>query len=244
MNCSSCIYPRKMVRAGKDRNNQQRWKCAHCGSVTTSRNGLPRGVYPSRRPTFDAAAELFKQGTAVRAVARQLEIRPRTARRWKDLIVGDAVIYCACGKPSGHQGWCSIRFQQSPARQDWLARCNAQSALRLANVVERSKPLLTTWPFARSFDNDEYHLMKIVNAWLPLGLPEHVRADAGQEALLDILSGTSLQDARAKVPFYIKQAYKFFPSKFTVSLDAPVYTSDGNGPTLADRIILPYEKPL
>lgn len=161
-------------------------------------------------------------------------ISSQTARKYRRIALQDKRVLCACGRVSGHQGWCEWRVSLSPARQAYYAKCAAQSAIRLAQVRPRLEPVLTTWPFVRSFDNDDYALLKAVNELVPRSIPEHVRADVCQDILMDIVSGEiALEAVPRRIKEYAKKAYSFMPSKFgPKSLDSFIFGDEGR--TLAD----------
>lgn len=234
INCTSCIYPRQMVKADLDRHGRQRYRCPMCGTrrEPPELQIQPRGIYKPER--FEAATELLKQGYGIRATARTLRCSQQTIRKYKKIALPATVILCPCGKPAGHNGWCQWRVSLSPARQQYYAKCAAQSAISLARVRPRLEPALTTWPFVRSFDNDDYALLKAVNDLVPRSIPEHVRADVCQDILMDIVSGTiSLEFVPLRLKKYTRNAYGFAPSKFgPKSLDSFIFGSEGR--TLAD----------
>ncbi len=59
------------------------------------------------------------RGYSARRIAIALEISNNTAARY--VRTSPVVSLCACGKSSGHRGWCGPRFRASPARQKMFA---------------------------------------------------------------------------------------------------------------------------
>ena len=89
--------------------------------------GGKRGMY-SKGGQLRRLAEALLQGMSIRAAARHVGCAKATAARLrKELLaqrleIGLGEIYCPCGKPSNHRGWCPYRLSQSPARRGVLAR--------------------------------------------------------------------------------------------------------------------------
>lgn len=235
INCTSCVYPRVMTKAGLDRHSRQRYRCPMCGTRKEPpqlRVARPGGVYKPLE--FSTASELFLQGFGCRKVIEVTGLSSQTVKKYRRIVLQGKTILCACGRTAGHQGWCDWRVSQSPARQAYYAKCAAQSAISLAQVRPRVDPILTTWPFVRSFDNDDYALLKAVNEIVPRSIPEHVRADVCQDILMDIVSGElSLEFLPHRMREYTRKAYGFMPSKFgPKSLDSFIFGDEGR--TLAD----------
>lgn len=176
---------------------------------------------------------LYRGGFSTRAVASTVGVAALTARRYKP----DGII-CPCGKIAGHYEWCEWRIGLSPNRQSYLEQCRRKSERRLATVrLRRDDVPLTTWPYVRSFDNDDYALLKRVNDAVPRYLSEHVRADVCQEIIIDVISGDLVvEQIPSRLKEYLRRAYEFIPSKFgPLSLDAPLFDSDGY--SLKDTLI-------
>src|SRR6266576_1347643 len=218
----------------------QRWRCRVC--LETFSAGavfrVPGMIKDVRKPeAFEKAKALFLTGYSGRQVAAMIGINYHTSHKYQKLVERSQPLFCACGESYKHKGLCAWRISLSPARQSWLARCNVQStATRLARVESR-QPILTRWPFVRSFDGDDYALMKRVNELVPRTMLEEVRQDVCPDILLDVISGKLFaEEIAGRVPEYIKRAYKFIPSKFgPTSLDDMIY-SEGRE-TYADRLI-------
>lgn len=81
-----------------------------------------RGIY-GRHGKAQKAFILLAQGRSSRAVTRETGVAKNTVKRIKDILEAiSGKISCPCGGPSGHRGWCSIRFKESPARQEAMRR--------------------------------------------------------------------------------------------------------------------------
>lgn len=220
-----------------------RWRCREC-KVTIQVFWSPRrlsgfddGKQVRKLELFTKAARLYQDGSSLRGVIAELGLSFHTACRYRKLALANHVVLCACGKSAGHKEWCEWRINKSPARQSYLVRCASMSAASLARIRPTQPPMLTTWPYVRSFDNDDYALMKYVNEIVPRALPEHVRADVCQDILVDVVSGEiSADQLKNKMKEYVRRAYKFMPSKFgAVSLDAFIYGEEGA--TFGERLI-------
>lgn len=80
----------------------------------------PAGMY-DRGGILSRVEALLKTGISNRAVCRQLGLHRDTVGKYRrHLEAASGVILCACGLPSKHRGWCSHRFSQSVARQDFI----------------------------------------------------------------------------------------------------------------------------
>lgn len=68
------------------------------------------------------AEALLMQGWSCREVARRVDCHRDTICRFRAHLVrfNDEEIYCPCGKPSNHRGWCKIRVQANPKRLEYL----------------------------------------------------------------------------------------------------------------------------
>lgn len=225
-----------MRKYGLDRHARQRYGCnvCHFRVVASCQLTIADTLTVYKPEKLYAAQRFFQEGHSIRFTAQAVGISKRTAETYRKLLFPSTIILCSCGKPAGHKGWCAWRIALSPARQEWYARCAAQSALRLASVRPRLEPILTTWPFVRSFDNDDYALLKAVNEIVPRSIPEHVRADVCQDILMDIVSGKlALETVPHRMKEYTRKAYGFMPSKFgPKSLDSFIFGDKGR--TLAD----------
>lgn len=167
---------------------------------------------------------LYREGLSVRVVAAMAGVAKHTANRYRP----DGLV-CPCGKRSGHPEWCNWRIARSPNRQSYLAQCATKSVARLATVRARRELPLTTWPYVRNFDNDDYALLKLVNETVPRSISESVRADVCQEIITDVLSGDLAIDMiKGSVNNYLRRAYALLPSRFgPLSLDAAFVGRDG-----------------
>lgn len=88
----------------------------------------------------------------------------------------------------------------------------------------RTKPSDTNWPYLIPGTRDPNNMLSVVHSMIPKTLPEHVRADVGQDIIVGLLSGAFTEDAlAAQVRDYIKGHYARSEWRFdTVSLDAPI----------------------
>lgn len=87
----------------------------------------PNIVKPEK---FTPAAQAFTSGNSVREVCRAIGLAKNTALRIRRFVlerVGPVV--CACGKLSGHRGWCRVRYQRSARRQRFIAQWHQQQLI-------------------------------------------------------------------------------------------------------------------
>jgi hypothetical protein len=85
----------------------------------------------------DDIKKLLLQGNSPRRIAALLGCSHITVRRYQKLWAVSA--NCGCGKPAGHQEWCSFRLKYSPKRSAWLsarwaARSTVLETIRLATA--------------------------------------------------------------------------------------------------------------
>jgi RNA polymerase sigma factor (sigma-70 family) len=94
----------------------------------------PRGSY-DRGGKLDSVRALIDGGMGNRAIFRATGVTTNTVRRIRIAWEKETgrVALCACGRPAIHQGWCSVRYGESPYRQQFIKRwAVAQAARRTA----------------------------------------------------------------------------------------------------------------
>ena len=118
--------PRKLVFAA----GGTAWPRRRVIALTTG------NMYP-RAGHFDWLRSLLEHGAGVREAARLTGCSKNTASKlWRHLH-NTSPPMCACGRPSGHRGWCSPRIAKSPARQAALARMHASQRRTILTALER-----------------------------------------------------------------------------------------------------------
>lgn len=81
-----------------------------------------RGFYGRGGILFDIAKGVAL-GWSIRKVAREYRVSKLTVRRFRRFLVAlNGPINCGCGLSSTHQGWCRVRFLESPDRQKFIRR--------------------------------------------------------------------------------------------------------------------------
>lgn len=73
---------------------------------------------------FDRIKAAILEGMTLRQVERATGVSKLTVAKYREIIVAmvpGGVIFCKCGKASGHNGWCSYRFEESPARRRFMS---------------------------------------------------------------------------------------------------------------------------
>lgn len=237
-----CIRCRsKMKRWAFTASGTQRWRCVSCYTTCSSSSGRGyrkgtiswlnssdgRAILKAEK--FQEAKSLYLQGFSIRKVVQRVGLSPVTAHRYRNLALTDSTVLCVCGKLSGHKGWCDWRISQSPSRQSYLAICAAQSsATRLARISRVREVPLICWPYLRNLDHPEYRLIRLVNDALPRSLPDHIRADVGQEILAEVIAGSlSENDLGTYAKLFIKRIWNQQQSRFReISLDAFIGNQD------------------
>lgn len=92
------------------------------------------------------------------------------------------------------------------------------------------------YPYLVSNEAEGADLINLINKLVPRNMPELVRADVCQSLALAVLSGEiDPANLAEHIKEYAKTQYAFLPSKFQVSLDAPLFL-DGRKYSLVDSI--------
>lgn len=79
-------------------------------------------VLHPRKGKLLTIVRLLLDGISHREIARRCGAHSTTIARARDFLetfVGESIL-CPCGKPSNHQGWCSVRFKQSVKRPEFI----------------------------------------------------------------------------------------------------------------------------
>lgn len=151
----------------------------------------------------------------IRTLAKAAGVSKNTAKRYiGDFRARGIGLRCACGASAGHQGWCSVRYSRSSARQAWM------DALR-----RQRESSFVRYPFIiQTRDTPEHELLRFVNAAVPRQLPDQMRADVCQDLAVALLSGeVSRERAPALVKKLISANWKINPSRYgPLSLDATI----------------------
>ena len=88
---------------------------------TASATVLTVGMY--KQPLAQCAAQLIIEGKSIRAVVALTGMAKLTVAKLRLRIKAAGLLSdCPCGKPNGHRGWCSYRFERSTSRQAVVAR--------------------------------------------------------------------------------------------------------------------------
>lgn len=88
--------------------------------IPVGRSSRIRGQRKTTRELSSTVRSLYESGYTLRAIARKTGYSRVTVRR---LIGGmDLSVACPCGRPSGHRGWCPVRYARSEIRQAFIAR--------------------------------------------------------------------------------------------------------------------------
>lgn len=67
--------------------------------------------------------DFYENGASIRTAARGVAVAKRTAQEYYALFrCVRPRSFCACGQRADHQGWCAVRFRNSPARQAVMKR--------------------------------------------------------------------------------------------------------------------------
>lgn len=96
------------------------------------------------------AIRLLKAGRSIKSVARSMSgvLNVSTVRTLRRSIPDHEVANCPCGKPDGHNGWCSWRISQSPRFQRWQKRVPRHGAKGLRNFNGRKTHCPSGHPYS------------------------------------------------------------------------------------------------
>lgn len=106
-----------------------------------TKKGWTPGRMHGRSGQLDRMARMVMSGVSLRAVTRACGCGKPTIQRLHRILETERLragldrILCACGRPSTHRGWCSIRLKQSPKRQATLAALHAWQVGRRRSVA-------------------------------------------------------------------------------------------------------------
>jgi len=209
----------KPTKFGTERRGRQRWFCRRCSRhfqdgakcEKGGNNSLPHG-----RAVL--LVEALMQGCSYRQAAARASCSKITAQHWAKSL---AIDYCGCGRPR-HNGWCSWRFAQSPNRQEWI-RAYWEARPRKLKPEKRAKVSIPEhWPFIAEAPKEEHRVVLLVACAIPPSLPEEVRREVGQEAVLGLLQGDFPEERLgAELPRLIRAAYRALPNRYgPISLDS------------------------
>lgn len=86
-----------------------------CVPLSLVRSGQMNELPPHKRSLLK---RMLACGASVRNIASAVPCSMNTVKRYADMWT--LSVQCGCGKPAGHNGWCSVRLDFSPARRGWL----------------------------------------------------------------------------------------------------------------------------
>jgi hypothetical protein len=84
---------------------------------------LPRGNNTLKPWKRHAVLQLLRRGKSVREITKVTEVSSNTITKIRrEMTAEEGQVFCPCGKPARHGGWCRVRFEGSPRRQMVMAR--------------------------------------------------------------------------------------------------------------------------
>jgi transposase-like protein len=134
VDCPTC-GEMKWRRHGKTRNGNARLRCQCCGrTILNPLTYLAQTVFGGMRNSTELqiAILMLLKGNSIRESARMAGMSKDTvAKLFPRLLAelsrsGRGDIYCPCGRKSPHRGWCSYRFENSPARKAVMAKMHSK----------------------------------------------------------------------------------------------------------------------
>jgi hypothetical protein len=165
------------------------------------------------------------EGQSLRQIADALLISKDTVGRYMTIVKEqNGLIFCPCGQPAGHRGWCSIRYARSSARQAFIARWQASRPPAIIRL--KSPPRLNlSYPFIppQGSSSSGIDLILLVNGTVPRGLPEQLRGDVCQEIICAVVAGElSTADIPKELKRFIRSTRKKQEADYMAfSMDSP-----------------------
>lgn len=172
---------------------------------------------------YDGVFTLIREGKSASQIERQQKVSRNTVNVYKNkLLLQEPNLICPCGLPLSHKGLCSIRKE-------------GRVYIITSRKSEPSLPYLR-WPFLTSGINVPSYLHTI-QEYVPMTLPEQIRAEVCQDLSLAIISGEIVEE---QIPFvakdFVRNVFKLYPTKYgPLSLDQIIPGTDGL--TLMDTIV-------
>lgn len=140
--CLQCRGP--LVRCGLLPDGGQRLLCKPCGVRIQASYSHSR-IYKNKVGKYRLAAYLLGMGRSIREVESLVGISKKTVNDIRKSIMRNADVLCGCGQEIGHKGWCSFRYDRSPARQAFMSRMGRppkEVSIELINLLRsQGKPV-------------------------------------------------------------------------------------------------------
>jgi hypothetical protein len=149
------------------------------GIYSPSGSGRKAGSYwkPAKR---DEAQELLLDGKSVRQTMALTNLAKNTVLSIRKTLLAEMKsVYCGCGLPVDHRGWCSVRYAASPVRQAFMstlipkaAPCHSlrpgafflgflfNSSLHWQNVPQQRHCESKACPFPAIYFGEDSHLCR------------------------------------------------------------------------------------
>jgi hypothetical protein len=90
---------------------------------------------PYKSAEREQAKKLLINGVSIRKTSKEAGISQGTVLAVRKEIALELPNSCECGSPLGHKGWCSNRFNDSPARQKTMAKIHTSREAREASAL-------------------------------------------------------------------------------------------------------------
>ena len=180
---------------------------------------------------IDQVKTMFSDGFGIRSIMTEAGVARGTAARYRKLLLEDkGIVLCACGRRIGHKGWCSVRVERSPLRQEFLATHPIFGATRVSHARVK-KPIFKLdrflrWPYVVYGKNIPDIVIKVHEA-VPLTIPEKMRPDICQDIIMDILAGElDISMVATLIARYVNKHCKRVQDYRTLSLYQPIRGTD------------------
>lgn len=132
--CPKCMGYVKLY--GKTVRGKQRYSCLSRDCAGWQKPFVYARAKVGNNRLPDEKAKIVKQillgGISIRWTVRLTGVSKQTVRRIeRQLRLEGEKRVCPCGLDAKHQGWCSFRFRQSPARQSFMKRWRAHGRKKI-----------------------------------------------------------------------------------------------------------------
>lgn len=93
---------------------------------------------------------------------------------------------------------------------------------------QKTTPISSSYPYAAKRDSSTPDYLRLIEAAIPVGVPDHLRSDMCQDMVLDILEGVlAVEDIEKAARSYMRKVFKMHDLKYrNVSLNQPVPGTD------------------
>jgi hypothetical protein len=163
---------------------------------------------------------LVKFGISARHTATIVGVSKDTVLKYRNIFINpEEKIYCPCGRPMGHSGFCQWMLNQPyyESRKNYLDNVRVEKPPRIIRP-----PISNAWPYW-SKEKEVPDFLHEINKMIPEKIPEKIRADIGQDIVLDLLEQKiTIEEIPKLLRKYISKQHQLLQSKYRfISLNQP-----------------------